>query len=112
MKNLERPTETVHVEFSTFEGLQLLTFLERLDERGKPGAGAGSLAEVVSKLSDALALAMWLRERVILDLSPTEAAEVVRALQTNLGRGDRPRETHAALQAVGRKLCGATQLPT
>jgi hypothetical protein len=109
VKELERPTEIVHVEFSPFEGLQLLTFLERLDARGEPETSVGALAEVTNRLSDAHALATWLRERVILELSTTEAAEVVKALQTNLGREDRPHETRAALQAVGCKLSGSTQ---
>ncbi|MHC4399656.1 MAG: hypothetical protein ACYTG0_08250 [Planctomycetota bacterium] len=104
----QQPTsETATVKLLPFEGLKLLELLEELADLDSPRLAAGILGAVNEKLGDAIAVARWLREHVLLELHPEEARDVLEALNTTLGQmHEKSQDAHTTLSAVRLKLLG------
>jgi hypothetical protein len=93
------------VELSQFEGAELLAFLDAyvIESRGQLEGPA--LDPVLDRLGDANALALWLRERVRLELALAEAVQLHHLLSASLSAArDVATQTRTALLSVRDKL--------
>ena len=72
----QAPPETISITLSPIEGQQLFAFLTEVVESGAPGTDFSELDELLDKVGDANAAALWLRENVNLELEGQEAARV------------------------------------
>ena len=74
MSNPENPPETVRVTMSPLEGQRLFALLNERIESGDPRTDLSGLEGLLDMVSDANALALWLREYVILEPDSREVA--------------------------------------
>lgn len=105
----DRPSQGVELRLSPFEGKHLSEFLEQVSRETHGEFDRDVLEVARDKLDDARVLALWLRENVLLELQPAEAAEVLEALAASLATEDLPSEGRASLASVRDKL--AASLP-
>jgi hypothetical protein len=96
--------EIVTIELSQLEGRELFAFLDTLIAKEARKSNVAALEAAQDMLGGANALALWLRENVVLDLRADEAAEVLEALLASLSDDRTPQEAHAPLAAVRDKL--------
>ena len=81
MNRHEDAPDTVLVTLSQFEGQRLFAFLSELVESGDPKTDFSVLDELLDKVGDANALALWLRENVYVELEGREVAKVREVLK-------------------------------
>lgn len=81
MQGHEDPPKTACVTLSPLEGHRLFMLLNELAEGPDPQAKFPGLDELLDKVGDANALALWLRENVAIDLDEREVAKVRELLQ-------------------------------
>jgi hypothetical protein len=99
-----QPSQGIELRLSPFEGKHLSEFLERAAGETHGEFHRNTLEAARDKLDDARVLALWLRENVLLEFQPSEAAEVLAALAANLATEDLPSEARASLAGVRDKL--------
>ena len=104
-----RHSRNVGLTFSQLEAEHLSVFLKRMLEGNHGKASSDVLEAAQEKLADARALALWLREKVSLELQPPEATEVWEALDAGLAAAKSLPEAHASLARVRDEL--AASLP-
>ena len=102
-------SRNVGLTFSQLEAKHLSMFLQRMLEGNHRKFNPDVLEAAQEKLADARALALWLREKVALELQPREAIEVLEALAADLATEGLPPEAHASLAGVRDEL--AASLP-
>lgn len=74
MSNPENPPETVLLTMSPLEGQQLFALLNERIESGDAQTNLSGLEGLLDMVSDANALALWLREYVVLEPDSREVA--------------------------------------
>ncbi len=94
----------VCVELSLFEARQVQRFLDGLIAQADTVSNVTVLAAARDRVSDASALALWLRENVTLDLPPDDAQTVLEVLSAEAVPPSTPQDAAAALAAARSKL--------
>jgi len=81
MSNHEDPRDPVRVTLSPLEGQRLFAFLNELVESGDLETDFSGLDELLDKVGDANALALWLRENVKVELDGREFGKLREVLE-------------------------------
>jgi hypothetical protein len=108
-------SDIIVVKFSQEDGQQLLAILEHsIAQVDYNRLNLGALISALDSLSDANALARWMRENVAFELRPDEADTVLQALDLSRDCCKRCSSAAAALGGVGDSLrsCLATRCTT
>ena len=98
------PPETAHLTLSPLEGRHLFGFLTKLTECGDPEMDLSGLTELLDKVRDANALALWLRENVNVELEGPEVAKVWGVLESMSSRECVAPEADTVLPAMQNQL--------
>jgi hypothetical protein len=104
MRHHNEESGLICIELSQWEGKQLYVFLRDRSERADGQLDRTAFEPMLDRLDEANALAVWLREKVVLNLSTDEAALALQAVEANLDGMVLPPSAAAALQGLQGKL--------
>jgi hypothetical protein len=82
MSNLKTTPQTSQITLSPLEGQRLFDYLDALLESGDPKPDCSAIDELLDKVGDANALALWLREYVNVELEGQQITKLREVLES------------------------------
>jgi hypothetical protein len=98
------PPETVRLTLSPLDGRRLFGFLTELAQCGDSETDVSGLDELLDKVGDANALALWLRENVNVELEGPDVSKVRKMLESMSSKQGVAPEADSVLPAMQEQL--------